>query len=381
MKKIFVFSVSRSDYDRYFPILEALQKENKVKLYLILSSAHYAEKFGRTINFIDKKFNIIKRKKISKIFNDKPNKVIDNLADDIKFLSQNVYKHKPDIVIVLGDRLEMIVAPIVSIPYNIPVIHLYGGAITEGAVDELVRHAITKLSHYHFVALNSYKKRLLQLGEENWRIKVSGVHGVNLFKSFKKMNLNLLSEKLSFDLKKPYLLLTFHPTTLENKKISNQTNALVKAIKRSNLNTIITYPNADIGHDKIINLMKKKLYNKKKYLIIKNCGIEIYSNLMRNCLAIIGNSSSGIVEATSFNVPAINIGSRQNGKYKPENVIDCSNSSSDIYNKILMIKRKKFLKKIKNPYESRISIKQMVRMILSVKKNDKFMRKKFINLI
>ena len=383
MKKIFALSVSRSDYDRYLPILNALQKERKVDLYLMLSTVHYAEKFGNTINFIDKKFKIIKRNKISKSYHDNPKEIIENLAEDMKFLSKSVYKYKPDTIIVLGDRLEMIIAPIVSIPNNIPVIHFYGGAVTEGAVDELIRHAITKLSHYHLVALNDYKKRLLQLGEENWRIKVTGVHGVNFLKSIKKISLGKLSKKIGFNLKEPYLLLTFHPTTLENEKISSQISAVVKAIKKSKLNTIITYPNADIGHDKLINTMRRKLYNTKKYRIIKNCGATIYSNLMRNCLAIVGNSSSGIVEAASFNIPTINIGTRQNGKFKPINVIDCKNLWKDIFNKILMVKRKKFLnriKNVKNPYEAKISTKQIVKKILSIKKNEKFLKKKFINI-
>ena len=147
---------------------------------------------------------------------------------------------------------------------------------------------------------------------------------------------------------------------------------------------VITYPNADVGHDKIINTLLKKLSNKKKYKIVKNCGLSLYSNLMQNCLAMIGNTSSGIVEAASFNVPVINIGTRQDGKFKPKNVIDCKYSWRDIYSNILRIKNGKLLyklKSVKNPYDAKISLKKVVKIILNVNKRDKILRKKFIDKI
>jgi|TARA_B100001964_G_scaffold244285_1_gene325126 UDP-hydrolysing UDP-N-acetyl-D-glucosamine 2-epimerase len=384
MKKIFVFSAGRSDYDRYFPILDELNKTPKVNLYLVLSSAHYASKFGKTINFIDKKFKIIKPKNFYRSYSDKASWIIKSFSEDLKFLSKNIKRYNPDSLIVLGDRLEMLMAPIASIPNNIPVIHFYGGAVTEGAVDELVRHALTKMSHYHFVALKSYKRRLIQLGEEKWRVKVAGVHGINLLKSIKKISIDKLSKKIGINLSEPYLLLTFHSVTQELKKTKYQINSIIKAIKKTELNVVITYPNADVGHDKIINTLLKKLSNKKKYKIVKNCGLSLYSNLMQNCLAMIGNTSSGIVEAASFNVPVINIGTRQDGKFKPKNVIDCKYSWRDIYSNILRIKNGKLLyklKSVKNPYDAKISLKKVVKIILNVNKRDKILRKKFIDKI
>ena len=384
MKKIFVFSAGRSDYDRYLPILNELHRSSKAVVYLVLSSAHFASKFGSTINFIDKKFTIIQPKKINKSYKDKPTSLMKRFAEDLLFVSKSIAKYNPDVLVILGDRLEMLIAPIASIPNNIPIVHFYGGAVTEGAVDELIRHAITKLSHYHFVALNNYKKRLIQLGEEKWRIKVVGVHGVNLLKSIKKNNINDLSKIIGINLHEPYLLLTFHPVTQEQKKTKDQINSIVKAIKKTKLNAVITYPNADAGHNKIIKIILKKLFNKRKYKIIKNCGAKIYSNIMQNCLAMIGNSSSGIVEAASFNIPVINIGTRQDGKFKPKNIIDCKYSWKDIYSKILKIKNGKLLnrsKKIKNPYEAKISLKKIIKMILNINNRDKILRKKFIDII
>jgi|TARA_Y100000294_G_scaffold29021_1_gene24442 UDP-hydrolysing UDP-N-acetyl-D-glucosamine 2-epimerase len=383
MKKIFVFSAGRSDYDRYLPILNKLHHSSRAAVYLVLSSAHYASKFGRTVNFIDKKFKIIKPKKINKLYKDKPSYLIKRFAEDLLFFSKSIEKYKPDILIVLGDRLEMLTAPIISIPNNIPIVHFYGGAVTEGAVDELIRHAITKLSHYHFVALDIYKKRLIQLGEESWRIKVSGMHSVNFLKLMNKIKINELSKIIGINLKEPYLLLTFHPATIEKNQTKRQISEILKAIKKTKINTVVTYPNADSGHNFIIRMLLKKLKNKKKYSIIKNCGSRVYSSLMKNCLAMIGNSSSGIVESASFGVPAINIGTRQDGKFKPKNIINCGYSWKDIYNKILKIQNKRItknFKNLKNPYEGKVSLNEIISTILKLKKNDKLLRKKFINM-
>jgi GDP/UDP-N,N'-diacetylbacillosamine 2-epimerase (hydrolysing) len=384
MKKIFVLSVGRSDYDRYLPIINELKQTKKVNLHLIFSSAHYASKFGTTINYVDRKFKIIKPKKTSILYSDKPLNLVNKFAEDLKFLSTNINKYKPDILIVLGDRYEMLLGPLAATPFNLPVIHFYGGAVTEGAIDELARHAITKLSHYHFVALNEYRKRLIQLGEENWRIKVSGIHALDNLKQIKKINNDIFSKKINLDLHAPYLLMTFHPVTLELKKTNYQINSLIKAIKKTKLNAIITYPNADVGNEKIIKAIKEKLNDKTKYKIIKNCGSQLYLQLMQRSLAVIGNSSSGIVEAASFNTPAINIGTRQDGKFKPKNVINCNYNWQDIYKKIMRVKNSNKIKisknRIKNPYESKISIKNVVKLILSIKNNDKIIRKKFINI-
>ena len=381
-KKIFVLSVGRSDYDRYFPILSELKKNLGIDLYLILSSAHYAKQFGKTINFIDKKFKILKPKKKLTNFSDNSLNQTKSFSNDLIFLTKCIEVHRPDILIVLGDRYEMLLGPIAAMPFNLPVVHFYGGAVTEGVTDELVRHAITKMSHYHFVLLETYKKRLIQLGEEKWRIKKVGMHEIKFLKSIEKIDIKQLSKEIGIDLKKPYLLVTFHPVTLERKKLRLQMRSMIKAIKKTKLNAVITYPNADLGHTEIIKMLRKSLANNTKYKIIKNCGSKYYTNLMRNCLMMVGNSSSGIVEAASFKIPAVNIGTRQDGKFKPKNVIDTKSSWNDIYKNILRAKNKNFLnkiKKIKNPYESTLPVKRLIANILNLKRNDKLLRKKFIN--
>jgi len=378
-QKIIIISVGRSDYDRYYPILDELNKSKKVELFIFATKAHQDLLFGKTINFIDKKFKILK-KKYKGIRNDD---LLVSLSEDLIFLNNQIKKIQPNKIIVLGDRYEMLLGPIIAIPKNIPIIHIFGGAVTEGAIDELVRHAITKMSHYHLVLLEDYKKRLLQMGEESWRIKIIGLHELNYKKKILPLSRKYLSKKFRFDFSKPYCLLTFHPVTLELDRLEFQLNNLFRALKKIKSNIVVTYPNADPQHGKIINLYNKFFSNKKNYLIVKNLGMKNYVSILKNCEFVIGNSSSGIVEAGSFKKPAINIGSRQEGKFKPINVIDSKYTELSIINSIKKANTYQFKNKIKNmnnPYESKVSIKKVVNYITKLKVNDKLLRKKFINL-
>ena len=384
MKKIFVLSVGRSDYDRYYPIINELNNNRKIDVLLYLSKVHQEKVFGRSIDYVDKKFKVIKKnyKKNNRRHSGTKSEITNNFSEDLIFLSKEIKKRKPNLLIVLGDRYEMLIGPVAAAPYNIPVIHLFGGAVTEGATDELVRHAITKMSHFHFVAIDKYRKRLIQMGEENWRIKKIGIHELKFLKNLKIIKKKYLSQKYKFNFFDPYLLVTYHPVTLELNKLDSQLKSLAAAIKKLNINVIFTYPNADPGYNKIIRFINKNFKDTKKYKIIKNAGSALYANLIRNSLAIVGNSSSGIVEAASFKKPTVNIGTRQNGKFMPRNVINTGYSSKNILNGIKLALSKKFNKRIKNlsnPYESNTSIKKIVNIILNLKINDKLLRKKFID--
>ena len=379
MRKILALSVGRSDYDRYYPILKGLNNSKEVNLYLYLTISHQDFKFGKTENFIKKKFKIIKKKYLKKDFN---KNISFNFINDLAFFIKKIDTIKPDLIIVLGDRYEMLIGPIAAIPKNIPVLHLYGGAVTEGATDDLVRHAITKMSHYHLAVLKDYKKRILQLGEEEWRTKVIGLHELNNKKKIKVFSKNYLSKKFKFDFSKPFCLTTFHPVTLELKKIKLQLRNLISTFRSLDQNIIITYPNADPQHDKIIKEFKQAFVDKKKYLFIKNFGMQSYISVLSHCEFMIGNSSSGVVESGSFKKPAINIGTRQDGKFKPLNVIDSGYNKFHILKSINKAKSKHFrekIKKMKNPYESKINLQKVLNYIINLKLNDKLLKKKFIN--
>ena len=379
-KKILTVSVGRSDYDRYYPLLKKLNESSNVKLYLYLTKAHQDKKFGNTENFVSTKFNILKKKFKKKDFK---KDISHSFSEDLVYLIKKINILKPDIIIILGDRYEMLLGPIAAIPKNIPIIHFYGGAVTEGAIDELVRHAITKMSHIHFVALEQYKKRLLQLGEEKWRVKNIGVHELNKIKHMKIMPKKIISKNLNFDFSTPYCLFTFHPVTIELEDLEYQLKNVILAIKKSRLNAVITYPNADPQHERIIKIIKKEFDDKKKYLLIKNCGEEKYMGILKHSEFIIGNSSSGIVEAATLKKASINIGTRQDGKFKPSNVISVNYSINNIIKAIKKALNSNFKKKVEyinNPYESKISINKVINYIINLKIDDKLLRKRFINI-
>lgn len=379
MKKevIFCISVGRSDYDRYFPIINELNNRKNIKLYIVTTKSHQNPIFGKTLSYIDPQFKVLKKKYSN--FREKDD-LIKTFSEDINFLNTLIKKYNPDKIIVLGDRFEMLIGPIAAIPYNLPVIHLFGGSVTLGAIDELVRHAITKMSHIHYPLLDTYKKRIIQMGEEKWRVKSIGMHELKDLEKIKD-NKTLISNKFNFKL--PFMLITYHSVTLELKKLNYQLNELKKAIKKININAVITYPNADKKNKVIIDFIKKNFSDKKKYLILKNSGKKIYTFLLKNCEFLLGNTSSGIVEAATFKKIAINIGTRQDGKYKPKNVIDAKYNYQSILNavrKAMKVKDYFKKKKFRNPYDPKIKINNLVDLILKINKTDKVLRKKFMNL-
>lgn len=383
-KSYLVISAGRSDYFRYLPIIEGLQNSKKAKVFLYTCQSYNNNFFGNLKKEVGKKFHLINNRVCNKnvFLGDEPDDIVQNFIIDFEFLSLYIKKNKPDFILIMGDRYEMLLAPILSIPHNIPLIHFFGGAITEGSTDELSRHALTKMSHFHFVLTDKYKKRLEQLGEERWRIKTIGMPNLKNIINLRS-NIITLKKKFGFNFSKPFMLVTFHPVTVEINSLNYQINSLIKAIKQSKINAVITYPNSDIKFSVIVKKLKKNLKDKKKYIFIKNLGEENYFTLMKEACLMLGNSSSGIVESASFKLPVVNIGTRQDGKIKPSNIINTDYKLKNILKAIRHCRKKSFLNKInnlRNPYKSRLSPKKIVNIILNLKANDKLLRKKFIDL-
>ena len=378
--KIIAYSVGRSDIDRYSPILNYLHNHNSINLKVVGSYLHYLSIFGETFTYL-KKFNLIKRN-LKKQNIDDPNLIASNLGNEIKILSKIFKKENPHIVVVLGDRYEMIAAPLAAIPFNIPLVHFYGGSLTFGAIDEQIRHAITKMCHLHFTAHEDYSKRIIKMGEEKWRVNTIGIINLKDLKSQKIYTNNQIRKKLGLDLKNKTLLVTLHPTTLDNMNLKKNLITLLKSIKDTKFQAIFTYPNSDYGYKTIIKLVQKFCRSSKKFIFLKNSSIDLYPSLMKKCYAMIGNSSSGIVESGTFQLPVINIGSRQDGKVMGNNVINCNFDYNEIMKAFDLIASKKFkksLKKFKNPYEKNFSLKKIKDLILNCKNNKKILNKKFID--
>ena len=384
-KKILIYSSSRADIDRYIPIIKKISDEGIFKPILFFSSFHKKEKFG------DYKYEIKKLKiklienNFSKKLKDNYSSTIEHYCSDLKKFNKILTKLKPSMIIILGDRFEITSAVIPSILQNIVIIHLYGGAVTEGAIDDKIRHAVTKLSNVHLVLHKKYLNRVIQLGEESWRTKLIGLDFLNELKKQKIMSKKELFEKLKLEKNKKTFFATYHPVTLEKKDHKYQIKNFLDAIKKSDYQCIFTYPNSDLGNNLIINEIKKLINkNKNKYIFLKKLNLVEYTSVLKHCDAIIGNSSMGIVDSASFKKPVINIGNRQTGKIFPKNIIQTNNNLGDIMKSIKLSQSfqfKKNLKNLKNPYAPKsYNLSKFLKNLLKLKKNNIY-KKKFVDKI
>ena len=380
-KKIYFLSVSRSDFDRYSPIIKSLNKYNKSINTVLISGSHYSSKFGNTYKIIQKSgFNYIKA--IDKNYITHISEFSSNIVNITSKLSKILYKNKPDILVILGDRYEMIAGPLACLDKNIPIIHIHGGAVTYGAIDENIRHSLTKLSNFHIVSHEKYLKRIMQMGEEKWRIKNLGAPGLDFIKEKGKKSINkIFTEK--YNLKKNnYILICLNPETRALSNLKKDIKELLKFLKLRKEIKIFTYPNSDPGCELIISSFQKFTSLNSESYLIKNFENNDFYPILNNCKFLIGNSSVGIVEAASFKKPVINLGERQSGKIHPYNVINSRYSLLSITNSLKIIESKNYLSKIKilkNPYGDGKSGTKIAQQILKLKINNVLMKKKFID--
>jgi UDP-hydrolysing UDP-N-acetyl-D-glucosamine 2-epimerase len=389
-KKVLVFTGNRAEYGLQLPVIKALNESSKIDCKLIVSGSHLEKKFGETIKQIKKdKLKIAAKIKLNNYFNSRI-KTPNLIGQGVLKYSRIIDKINPDIFLVNADRFETFAATIASSQLGIPTFHIEGGDITEGGTfDDNVRHAITKLSHFHFVTNNVSYKNLINMGEEKWRIHNVGLSINDLVYNQKFINYREL--KIKFDLKdnSPILILTQHPVTTEPYLSKTYIKIILQSIKyfieKYNCQVIATYPNNDVGSEEIIQELKK--FNKKysDFKLYKSLGNHIFHSLLNLCknknVLLLGNSSSGIKEAVIFRCPVLNIGSRQNGRLKPKNVIDVQcdyNSINSKIKKCLFDKNfKKNLKKVKNPYYKKNTGKQITKIIENIELNKKLFQKKF----
>jgi GDP/UDP-N,N'-diacetylbacillosamine 2-epimerase (hydrolysing) len=327
-RKICVVTGSRAEYGLFYPILMKIQESTKLDLQLITTSSHHSIEFGLTYKqieddgfFIDEKINNLS-------FSDSKSSIVKSAAKASSILSDCFDKLKPDLVLLLGDRYETHAAAFSAMLMNIPIAHIHGGEITEGAVDEQIRHSITKMSFLHFCSTETYRQRVIQMGEDPIRVFNSGAPGIDNIFNLQLLTKPELEQELDWSFSSNCALFTYHPVTLENSDIENDLASILEILANFNFNILFTYANADSGGRRInqgIELFCK--INSKKYKAVKNLGQVKYLSAMKHVDLIIGNSSSGIIEAASFKKAVVNIGRRQEGRLKGLNVIDCNITS------------------------------------------------------
>lgn len=330
MRKVGVVTTGRADYGLYVPILQRIIKSQYLELLLFVTGMHLCDKYGHTVNEIEQDGFPVAAK-VDMLLSDSPSDIAKSMGKGTMGFA-DVYKNaRPDILLVLGDRFEMHCAAVAAIPFGIPIAHIHGGECTYGAFDEYFRHSLTKMSHLHFASTEAYANRIRQMGEEPWRVIVSGAPGIDNILGFKGYGKAELEVKYKIDLSKHVLLTTFHPVTMEYDRVGEYVGNLLVALEEfKDYNVVFTSPNADTNGHVIADRIRAFVNDHPGSYMVDNFGRAGYLGMMKISKAMVGNSSSGIVEAASFNLPVVNIGTRQDGRIKAKNVIDVGYFSEEI---------------------------------------------------
>lgn len=380
MRSIGVVTVGRSDYGIYRPVLRELATRDGIEVMLFVGGAHLLERFGSTVEEIERDGYPIVARVDMLADGDSSLGVAESIGRGVTGFAQAFDRVRPDIVLVLGDRFEMLSAGIAALPLTIPVAHLHGGETTEGAIDESMRHALTKLSHLHFASTDAYARRIEQLGEESWRIIVSGAPALDAIREYTPLTDEQLAER-GVRLRGPTLLVTFHPVTLETDETVRQVDALVAAVDESGYDAVLTYPNADAGYSVIIERLERLPFG--RFTLVPSLGADAYYTVMGRVAAMVGNSSSGIIEAASFRLPVVDVGSRQRGRLRGANVIHVEPETNAIREGIARATSDRFrssLESLVNPYGDGHAALRIGETLASVPLDNRLLVKRFHDL-
>jgi UDP-hydrolysing UDP-N-acetyl-D-glucosamine 2-epimerase len=303
------------------PILREILSAPDLALELYVTGMHLAPEYGRTVQVIERDgFPIAERIEML-VASDSPEGIAKSIGLGVIGFSQAFGRKRPDILMLLGDRFEMLAAASAALPFALPLAHVHGGESTEGLIDEAIRHALTKMSHVHFVSTEAYAKRVIQMGEDPSRVTVSGAPGLDNLRFIKLMSLDELADQRGMRLQQPFLLVTYHPLTLETDQSIRQLDELLGVLEDSGMNILFTYPNADTDSRRIIERVESFARTNSRAQVAVNLGTQAYFSVMSHAQAMVGNSSSGIIEAASFKLPVVDIGNRQRGRLVGKNVV------------------------------------------------------------
>jgi GDP/UDP-N,N'-diacetylbacillosamine 2-epimerase (hydrolysing) len=380
-KKIAIITATRAEYGLLKPLIQKVQEDASLELQLIVTGAHLSCSFGETYQEIEKEFPITAKIPLD-LEENTPKSNSLAMAKLQNELTQVLDELGSDILVILGDRYEMLTAATVALMLHIPIAHIHGGEITEGAVDDAIRHAITKLSHLHFTATEIYKKRVIQMGEEPWRVVNVGALGVESIKKLQLLSKEAFEESIGVKLKEKNLLITYHPQTLATQSPKEQFSEVLKALKKFDDTLLIfTKANADAG-GKVINEMIDDFVSKHANAIaFSSLGQLRYFSALQYVDAVVGNSSSGILEVPSFHKPTINIGDRQKGRLQAASIINTPIDAHVITQAIQSIYTPEIQQRVQkstNPYESDKTSQKIVEMIKKYEKQT-LLQKGFYN--
>jgi UDP-hydrolysing UDP-N-acetyl-D-glucosamine 2-epimerase len=380
VRTIGVITTSRADYGIYRPLLEAIRSDPELRLRLLVSGMHLSTECGFTVRQIEADgFDIAERIE-TLVSSDSPQAISKSMGLALIGFAQMFARWRPDLLLVLGDRFEMHAAALAALPFKIPVAHLCGGELTEGAIDDVLRHSITKLSHLHFVSTAEYGRRVVQLGEEPWRVIVSGEPGLDNLNTVRLLTRKELEDGYGLSLERPFLLVTYHPVTLEYEDTEWQVEELLSALRAAGMPVIFTLPNADTANRIVREKIQQFVAADTSSKLVDNFGTQGYFSVMNLAAAMVGNSSSGVVEAASLALPVVNVGTRQRGRVRARNVIDVGYSRAEVLRAIKTATDPQFrssLAGIVNPYGTGKACPIILQQLKNVTLGETLIRKKF----
>ena len=354
-RKICIITGTRAEYGLMSNLMLKIKNDPNLELSIIATGSHLSHEFGLTYKEIEDDGFVINKKIEMVLSADTSSSILKSTGLGMIGFADALKEIKPNIVVILGDRYEMLAASFSSLITKVPICHIHGGESTEGAYDEQIRHSITKMSWWHCVAAEEYRKRVIQLGEDPMRVFNVGGLGVDKIKKTKLLSKSNIEKQTGIKFSRKNFLITFHPVTMGTKSSKTQFKEILNALnKLEDINLIFTMPNADSDGRVIINMINDFVSeNPKRATAFKSMGQLNYLSTMQFVDGLIGNSSSGLLEAPTFKIATINIGDRQKGRLKSSSVLDCEPNQKSIEEKVNFIfteKFKKILVKSSNPY-------------------------------
>lgn len=376
-------TLARSEYGLLRPLIRAIADCSDTELQLIVSGAHFDPIFGRTVSeIIADGFPIADQVDVA-TYHENTTIMADVIGVLVPALARSYSKLNPDLVILLGDRYETLAAAIAAVSVGIPIGHVGGGALTFGAVDDLFRHAISKLSSLHFVEIPSFAQRILQMGEEPSSVHITGALGIDNLKLVPLLSRAEFNQRFGVALNASPILITYHPTTQDQGKSDQFFAEMLGLLAEVSVPLLFTYPNADVGSDAMIKTMEAFVANKpEQRFVVRHLGTAGYFSAMAMALVMVGNSSSGIVEAASFQLPVINIGDRQGGRLAPANVLQCTPEADAFQTQLAQALSNNFrqsLKELVNPYGQGDAAARILKVLRETELKPSLLRKAFVN--
>lgn len=384
MKKICIVTGTRAEYGLLKPVIKIISDAKDLELNLAVTGMHLSPEFGLTYKEIEQDGYLITAKIEMLLSSDTPVGITKSMGLAIIGFADYFENNKPDLVIILGDRYEMLMVASAAMIARIPIAHIHGGELTEGLIDEAIRHSITKMSHLHFTTTEEYRRRVIQLGEQPQSVYNVGSLGVESIKKISLLKKDELESAIGFRFFTT-IMVTYHPVTLESMTSEAQFKNILRVLDaHKEITVIFTKANSDTD-GRVINQMIDDYVkdNKGRCVAFTSLGQLRYLSALQFCTAVLGNSSSGLIEVPSFKIPTINIGDRQLGRVKAESVIDCDNSIEQIEDALMKALSPEFreqLSEMKNPYEGEQTSEKIVDIIRQQVNKGINIKKKFYDI-